>query len=222
MKKHTTAVLICLLVAFTRVASAATINFVGEGKVGVVDIHSPALGDIWVYAGELEWQWAGGGSPFYTYCVDANHWTLNSQDVTVQPSSALTTPGVTDAGGKAAWLVNNFAPWVHSSGSGDDAAALQVAIWTALYNSGSTLNSGPFKLLSANSYITTHAQSYLSALYSAPGGGYYSSSALFLDAPAGYGQDQMPIPTIPEPSTLLLFGGGIGCLVARIRRRSKN
>jgi len=222
MKKRTTAVLICLLVAFTRVASAATINFVGEGKVGVVDIHSPALGDIWVYAGELEWQWAGGGSPFYTYCVDANHWTLNSQDVTVQPSSALTTPGVTDAGGKAAWLVNNFAPWVHSSGSGDDAAALQVAIWTALYDSGSTLNSGPFKLLSANSYITTHAQSYLSALYSAPGGGYYSSSALFLDAPAGYGQDQMPIPTIPEPATLLLFGGGIGCLVARIRRRSKN
>jgi PEP-CTERM motif len=220
MKKRAAWVLFCVL-AMTGRASAASINFLGEGKVGVVEIHSPNLGDLWVYAGELEWAWAGGGLPFDAYCVDANNWALNSQDVVVRPASALSNPGVPDAGGKAAWLVDSFAPWVHSYGSGDDAAALQVAIWTALYDTGSTLNSGPFTLLSANGYITTHAQDYLSALYSAPGGGYFTSTASWLDAPAGYGQDQMPIPpAVPEPASLVLLGGGLICIGARLRRRT--
>jgi hypothetical protein len=217
MKTRVVCILLCL-VALSGRASASTINFLGEGKVGIVEIHSPNLGDLWAYAGELEWAAAGGGDPFFTYCVDVNNWTLNTQSVTVEPSSAL-NPGVPDGGGKAAWLVNAFAGWVHTSGTGQDAAALQVAIWTSLYDSGPVLNSGPFLLLSNDTGITTKAQYFLSALYSAPVGGYYTSSASWLDAPGGHGQDQMPIPT-PEPASLVLLGTGLLTAARRLGRRS--
>ena len=81
------------------------------------------------------------------------------------------------------------------------------------------LNSGPFTLLAANSYITTHAQNYLSALYSAPGGGYFTSNASWFDAPTGHGQDQMPIPPVPEPASLLLLGTGLAWAGLQSRRR---
>ncbi len=208
-----------MLLCLAGSASASTITFEGEGKVGVVEVHSPNLGNLWVYAGELNWLWENGTSIFYTYCVDVNNWVTNTQNVTVSTSSALSNPGVSDAGGKAAWLVDTYAPWVHDHGTGDDAAALQVAIWTALYDTGSVLNSGPFLLLSASTAITQKAQNYLSALYSAPGGGYYTATATWLDAPAGHGQDQMIPVVTPEPASLLLVGAGLAGVGWRARRK---
>ena len=216
--KRTVCILLFLLCGITSRANAALINFVGEGKVGVVTINSGLGSNLSVYAGELEWAWAGNPSVFfYTYCVDANHWAQWTEDVNVEPSSTIPN-FVPNAGGKAAWLISTYAPWIHSYGSGDDAAALQVAVWTALYDAGSTLNSGPFTV-TANSYVTTKAGQYLTALYSAPGGPgtYYTSTALWLDATDG-SQGQMPIPSVPEPASLLLLGSGLFWAAAKTRR----
>lgn len=220
--KKALALVACLVCLGASNASASTINFTGEGKVGIVSIQSPALGNLTVYAGELDWQWVGAPPPgyapgaFYTYCIDANNYVTTNQTVTPTSIDLLSNPGVTDAGKKAAWLFNTYASNIHSSGTGTDAAALQVAIWAALYNPTNSLTSGPFKLFSTGD-VATEAQTYLNALYSGPSG-YNVSTALWLDAPAGAGQDQI-LSAIPEPASLFLFGSGLAALAARARRR---
>jgi hypothetical protein len=199
-------------------ASASTIDFLGEGKVAVVSIHSPTLGDISAYSGELDWKWdgstpAGYSALFYSYCVDANNWVTMAQNVVMGSMYDVT------AGDKAAWLFDNYAPGIHATGSGIDAAALQVAIWTSLYNPGISFTTGPFKLYTTGA-IASEAHDYLVALYSSD----YASheyTATWLDAPTGHGQDQMIPNPVPEPASLLLLGTGLVATVVRRRRSGR-
>jgi hypothetical protein len=200
-------------------AFASTIHFTGEGKSAAVTIQSPSLGVLSTDAGELDWAWVGvppAGQPasFYTYCVDPNHYLLNLQDVSLTSSDFLTSAGVTDAGEKAAWLVNTYAPSIHQSGNGTDAAALQVAIWEAISDNNPNLSAGGFRLFGTPG-IAAEAQGYLDALFSGPGG-YHTSTAIWVDAISG--QDQM-MPT-PEPASLLLCGSGLILFARRIRSKA--
>lgn len=212
-------VLASLLVAFLalpRPAAAASITFQGVGKAGIVSVHSPGLGDITVWAGEL--LWSGDLGSFYAYCVDINNWAQLTQQVTPTSSSAMVTTAV-DGGKKAAWLIDQYAQSIHVSGSNYAAAGLQLAIWAALYNDlpSPSLLGGNFHVNSAEVPVLDAASFYLAALFSAPGGGYFTSEARWLDAPAGFGQDQM-IPN-PEPGTMILLGSGLAAAAAARRRR---
>lgn len=209
-------IVVLMLALVPATAAADTINFMGSGKSAVVNITSPTLGDITVRAGELLWS---AGSPselpllFYAYCVDPNTWLAASDLIAIRPSSELDTAWVLDAGDKAAWLINTYAPSVHDTGSGLDAAALQIAIWGVMYNESGNLTDGPFRLRSTGT-IATMAQGLLNSVYTGPTGVNHSNAA-WLDAASG--QDQM-IPT-PEPGTFLLMGTGLAAAWRMARRK---
>jgi hypothetical protein len=188
-------------------AHAETIDFTGLGHAAVVNVRGLLNARVW--AGELNWAWVGsvpeGFDPvFYTYCVDITNVLTDPQSVTIRSSAELRP--ATHGGGKAAWLLNTFAPGIRASGTNAQGAALQVAIWEALYDTSPNLAGGSFYLASGmtGSAIWTLAASYLSQLYYAPGT-YHIGTAAWLDSPRG--QDQITL--VPEPSILLLLGGGL-------------
>jgi hypothetical protein len=119
------------------------------------------------------------------------------QDVTVRSTDDLSYPGIPDAGSKAAWIFNAYAPWVHAYGQNSDANALQVAMWESLYDADGNLSSGVFQMLGAEDpTVRPKAEAFLASLFWEDGQPNHSR-ATWLDTPAGQGQDQM-VP-IPEP-----------------------
>lgn len=198
-------------------ARAETIGFTGLGSAAVVGVSGLTNG--LVYAGELNWSWvgaapAGAAQSFYSYCVDLLNYAQSTQVSTVGTTAGLTGGSyVANAGDKAAWLFNTYASAVHATGQAVQAAALQIAIWEALYDTTASLATGNVRF-TASSAILAQAGSYLSSLYSSSYLG-SSSTVLFTNG----GQDQMTN-RVSEPSTMLLLG--VGLLVASqiYRRRS--
>jgi PEP-CTERM motif len=217
-------------------AAAAQIDFTGGGKAPWVVTFSLAndpLGNPFSdWVGELDWSWIGGTPADYedsifTCCVDATQYLRDPQTVALRSTNDLTTP-MGGAGKRVAWLVNQFANQVHTSGTAAEVAGLQVAIWEAEYDTTGNLSGGNFQLVTTGStYMTapvlSAANRYLRASYSnpLPGGGasYYTSQATFLDT--AYGQGQVMASPVPEPASLLLVASGAAAALAR-RRRNKN
>ena len=78
------------------------------------------------------------------------------------------------------------------------------------------ITGGPFELNTTGG-VATQAQMYLDALFADPT---HRSAALWLDSPAGRGQDQLTMSPVPEPGTLLLLGSGLALAWrARANRR---
>lgn len=176
-----------VLLASARSASAAVIDFGGTGlgvEGSTFTYNGSGIGTF--FAGELNWTWTSGmptgySPSFYSYCVDLFHSLGNPQDVTVKSTDTLVVSGVADAGGKAAWLFNTYSASVHASGDATNGAALQIAIWEALYDTSANLSEGHLTV-STIAGVATQAMIYLNALYS---DGVHTSSVTWLDAPTG-------------------------------------
>jgi hypothetical protein len=201
--------------------SAESIGFLGTGLGANASIQVSSGGKSFsgtVFAGELDWRWLNGtpsgyASDIYSYCVDALNFLGNPQTVAIKSTTQLTGPAA-NAGAKVAWLFNTYAATIHSVGTGIQAAALQIAIWDALYDNSAGLTSGSFRLVSGGA-VATLANSYLTALYSS---NYLGASTTWLDT--GKGQDQITR-GIPEPLALLLMSGACVLFVRRWGKRQQ-
>jgi hypothetical protein len=211
-----------LVLLYSSPAHAETLGFDGTGKgVWGVDISGPLLTVDNVFAGELDWTWLTGpplgfGTDIYTYCIDVLQDVTNPEEVTIQSTNditPLTAPDtVAGAGDRVAWLFNMFAQQVHETGTNEEAAGLQIAIWEALYDTTADLASGNIIFAGLSTGVATAANTYLQALSSASD--VNTASALWLNSAGG--QDQ--VTTVPEPASMLLFVLGAG-LVWNARRR---
>ena len=165
------------------------------------------------FAGAMSLQ-LGTSPPFTGFCVDLAHFVGVGQLFSV--NSYLTnssTNGLTN-GGQVAYLANTYGglPLTNLQ-----AAGLQIAIWSELYDNGSGFTSGVFQYTAAAnandpnySAIAGFASAYLN---DAQGN---SSVATWYDAsPSGDGQwrgQSMVDPAVPAPPSVILFLMGLSCV----------
>jgi hypothetical protein len=218
-------------------AAANSLIYDGMGHRSVVTIALNGSQEGPYYAGEINWLWdtapEGFAEAIYTYCVDPFNSAITPQSVVNESTDVMIVDGVLDpsAGGRAAWLFNTYAPTIRAGGTDVEAAGLQVAIWEAVNDADNDLADGDFALIvnsvvyggeSMATDIRDQAQSYLDALFYAPGQ-FHTSTAVWLDA-TPTGQDQItqlaqPSTLVSEPGTLLLFSFGVPAALMRRRLR---
>ncbi len=188
----------------------------------------------WVYVGAIKLNIAGYSTPKEAWCVDLKQAVASGSWDTVQKS---TTPTALDDGRRADWAMG--ALWVNRSSATDATgrAALQLAIWEALYDGfgADPFGSGRFRLgnvfnganrSAVNSTVAGIAQSYLQAwaglsvlngtLYDAPLPGSGTRSQDFILTPDGTFDPQV----VPEPGTLLLMSLGLLGVGRLMKRRN--
>jgi hypothetical protein len=161
---------------------------------------------------------------FQTFCVDLFHDVVNNQQYEVnltptvpalnngaQVNYLYQTYGQNQITGTLAAVTVNGQTF-HNVAANDYAAALQLAIWTELANSGSTTGPFSYSLVSGNSAtVTSLVSDFLAvAAHSTQTSGYYLQA--LSTQPAGYSQGQSFLVS-PAPATLTLGVLALCCVI---------
>lgn len=222
---------------------AIGVMLIGSAQAVTISLHSydnAYTADIvingttqWVYIGAFRLNIAGYTEPQEAWCVNLEQTVSGSAWDAVQK---LTTPTALDDGRRADWAMG--ALWTNRPLAGDaqGRAALQLAIWEALYDGfgPDPFTSGRFRVSnvfngtnrsSINSTVLSQAQSFLQTwgglsilngtLFDAPLPGSGTRSQDFILTPSGGFTPQ----TVPEPGTLWLMALGLLGVGKLMKRR---
>ena len=204
-------------------AFALTSSIAGQFGQSVTSYFNNGASTYGGYTGAqlLTFTAGGGGAPagypstFVGYCVDIENAFVNPQTVLLNPIDNLTKNGISpNSGKKVAWLYDKFGGTVADNVQG---AALQVAIWEALYDSSADLSTGFYRIDGSQTAILTQANIYLNTMNSQ-----FNASDSFFDVwfDATPGQDVIGPGAVPEPGLMsLLAGTSMSGLMLLHRRR---
>jgi hypothetical protein len=150
------------------------------------------------------------GSLSYVYCVDLLH-SVNVSSTynnTVVTNNGVVNGALVNNAASIAWLLSNYG----TSGQGNNAIALQAAIWHEV-NSNISLNTAYYNANGGSTIVTAY-NNYLTALGSNTG-----TIANFLwitprDGSSTVYQGLVGASPVPEPSTMLLLASGLLGLAA--------
>jgi hypothetical protein len=223
-------------------ASPEWFQFGPVESADIVTLNYPAGGENGgeYYAGQYKGTTAstqaglssGSAATFQTFCVDLFHDVSNGQQYQVTQTATVPTLnngkqvnwlyqtyGETQITGTYSTLVANGQTY-HNVAANDYAAALQLAIWTELANSGSMTGPLSYSIVTGNaSTVLSLVSNFLAAAATSTqtNGWFLQSDA---SQPAGYSQGQSFIVS-PAPGTLKLGVLALCCVipVCRWRRR---
>lgn len=188
-----------------------------------------------VFAGAMDMQLQNGTSStdFIGYNVDLSH--IASHDGAYKVDAFKTSSGLAN-GAQIAYLANTYGPYFGKITDpvqrSIEAAGLQVAIWSELYNNGNGFSSGVFqfhlpKSLHNAKYGTYLAIANAATTFLADAQNNSAVSTWYNADPSGRGERRgqsvvlADPPAAPEPPTVILFGLGlVGLGIVYRRNRS--